>query len=160
MKWKHRLFFRWMTFTRLPLAWLAGLQLDECSGQRCVCSLRHSRVNQNPFRSIYFAALLMAGEMVGGLPALLYMRKRGYNCAMLVTRIEAEFYKKAVGRIHFHFEEIEALQQAIDAAQSSPQEPSTYLAIAWGFDKSGSRVAEVRALWSFKARTQAAPKAQ
>lgn len=94
----------------------------------------------------------MAGEMVGGLPALLYIRKRGYNSAMLVTYIEASFYKKAVGKVSFRFEEVAAIRAAIDAAQMSTDQPATYLAIAPAFNESGDKIAEVRALWSFRTR--------
>jgi len=141
-----------MIFRRLPLAWLAGLQLQSCDDLKCTISLRHGWLNQNPFRSIYFAALMMAGEMAGGLPALLHIRKRGYNSAMLVTQIEASFYKKAVGRITFRFEEVAAMRAAVDAAQLSPDQGATYLAITRAYNERGDKIAEVRALWSFRAR--------
>jgi hypothetical protein len=95
---------------------------------------------------------MMAGEMVGGLPALLHIRKRGYNSAMLVTHIEASFHKKAVGKIRFCFEEVAAIQSAVDAAQLSADQPTTYPAVASAYNESGEKIAEVRALWSFRAR--------
>jgi len=139
-------------FRRLPLAWFAGLRLQSCDDAHCIVTLRHRWFNQNPFRSIYFAALLMAGEMVGGLPALMHIRKRGYNSAMLVTHIEASFYKKAVGKVSFRFEEVASIREAVDAAQLSADQPATYLAIAPAYNESGEKIAEVRALWSFRAR--------
>jgi hypothetical protein len=141
-----------MMLWQLPLAWLAGLQLKSCNDQECIITLKHRWINQNPFRSIYFAALLMAGEMAGGLPALLHIRKKGYNSAMLVTHIEASFYKKAVGRIQFRFEAVDAIRKAVDTAQESSDGPTTFPALTTAYDEAGNRIAEIRALWSFKAR--------
>jgi hypothetical protein len=144
-----------MMFRRLPLAWLAGLQLKACNDQECSIMIKHRWVNQNPFRSIYFAAQLMA-EMGGGLPSLLHIRSKGYNSAMLVTHIEASFYKKATGRITFRFNEVADIKAAVDEAQRSTEQTATYLATTHAFNESGQKIAEVRALWSFRARPNAA----
>lgn len=52
----------------------------------------------------------------------------GYNSAMLVTHIEASFYKKATGRITFRFNEVAEMKAAVDEAQRSTEQPATYLA--------------------------------
>ena len=141
-----------MMFRRLPLAWLSGLQLKSCTDQECTITIKHRWINQNPFRSIYFAAQLMAGEMGGGLPALLHIKSKGYNSAMLVTHIEASFFKKATGSIIFRFNEVADIKAAVDEAQRSTEQPATYLATTHAYNESGQKIAEVRALWSFRAR--------
>lgn len=60
--WKLRL---WM-MAKLPLAWLAGLRMEELTADRCRISVPYRWLSQNPFRSTYFAALSMAAEMSTG----------------------------------------------------------------------------------------------
>lgn len=135
----------------LPLAWLAGLRLQQINEQSCHIGLRYGWINQNPFRSIYFAALAMAAEMSTGLPALRYIRQQKYNCAMLVTRLEADFHKKAVGRIRFQFDEVAALQQCIALAIANKQAVS-YTACSNGYDEQNNLVAVMHIHWGFKSR--------
>lgn len=88
----------------LPLAFLAGLRLERVDQQACYVRLKYSYLTQNPFRSIYFAALAMAAEMCSGLPALLYLRRSKVNSSMLVTEMTSVYHKKAIGVIAFKFE--------------------------------------------------------
>ena len=141
--------FRLMLLKLLPLGFLAGLKLLQIDSQACVIGLKYSYLTQNPFRSIYFAAQAMAAEMSTGLPALLHLRASKSNTSMLVTDFEARYFKKAVGKIQFRFEEVAALQQAIDDAGS---EGTQFLAISRGFNAQNECVAEMRVRWSFKKR--------
>jgi hypothetical protein len=146
------LLFRLMLIKMLPLAWLAGLRLGHLDQETCQICLQHRWINQNPFRSIYFAALAMAAEMSTGLPALLYIREQKFNCAMLVTRLEANFHKKAVGRIRFEFEDVGAIHQAVLQAMETG-EAVAYTARSIGLDQTGNSVAEMYIHWGFKRRS-------
>lgn len=141
--------FRLMLLRVLPLAFIAGLRLQRCDAEQCQVSLRYSYLTQNPFRSIYFAALAMAAEMSTGLPALLHLRAQKRNVSMLVTDFRAQYYKKAVGRIVFRFEEVAALQAAIDTAGT---EGKQFEAVSRGYNAANECVAEVLVFWSFKQR--------
>jgi len=141
--------FRLMLLKMLPLGFIAGLKLQRADEQACYVGLRHSYLTQNPFRSIYFAVLAMAAEMSTGFPALLHLRATKSNTSMLVTDFEASYFKKAVGKIQFRFEEVAALRQAIDTAGS---EGSQFVAISRGYNAQNECVAEMRVRWSFKKR--------
>ena len=141
--------FRLMLLKMLPLGFLAGLQLQRADDQVCFVGIRYRYLTKNPFRSIYFAAQAMAAEMSTGLPALLHLRATKSNTSMLVTHFEANYFKKAVGKIQFRFEDVAALHQAIDQAGPSGTQ---FIAISRGYTAQNECVAEMRVSWSFKKR--------
>lgn len=143
--------FRLMLLRILPLAFLAGLRLRQVDQNVCHVSLRYNYLSQNPFRSIYFAALAMAAEMCSGLPALLYLRRSKVNSSMLVTEMNAVYHKKAVGKIIFQFEEVPALEKAIREAVDSP-DGRTFDAVSMGYNEQGECVATFTVRWSFRKR--------
>lgn len=141
--------FRLMLLRVLPLGFIAGLRLLRCDQHDCRIGIRYGYLTQNPFRSIYFAAMAMAAEMSTGLPALLYFRIQKRNVSMLVTDFQAQYYKKAVGRIVFRFAEVPAMQAAIDTAGP---EGRVFEAVSRGYNAANECVAEMRVSWSFKQR--------
>src|SRR6516162_5665504 len=92
---KHPVKFRMFLFSKLPAAWFSGLKLRELDGQHCVVSVPFSWYSKNPFRSTYFACLAMAAEMSTGALAMMQVYKRRPPVSMLVTRMEANYFKKA-----------------------------------------------------------------
>src|SRR5262245_44535674 len=48
---------------KMPLGALAGLKVEVLDGYKCSVSVPYSWRTKNPFGSIYFAALSMAGEL-------------------------------------------------------------------------------------------------
>ena len=71
-----------------------GVRMRACDGQRAEVALPYGWRSQNPFKSTYFAAQAAAGELSTGVLAMYAMQELP-PVSMLVTRIEAEFYKKA-----------------------------------------------------------------
>lgn len=96
---------------KLPLAFLAGVKIKAVSKESGCTSLRFKWVNQNPFRSVYFAALHMAAELSSGL--LLYQYSGEDRFSMLLLKTEAQFYKKAQGMITFICKDGISAQKAI-----------------------------------------------
>lgn len=143
--------FRLMLLRILPLAFIAGLRLQRVDGQACHVRLKYSYLTQNPFRSIYFAALAMAAEMCSGLPALLYLRRSKVNSSMLVTEMTSVYHKKAIGLITFKFEEVALLEAAIREAVDAP-DGRTFDAVSKGFNDQGECVATFTVRWSFRKR--------
>jgi len=62
-------FFKLFLFLKLPMAFLAGLKLKELTDEHAVVLMKYKYLNKNPFGSIYFACLSMAGELASGLLA-------------------------------------------------------------------------------------------
>ncbi len=135
---------------KLPMAWLAGLRLRELTPAQATVTIPFKYLTQNPFRSIYFACLAMAAELASGLQAMMHVQA-GAPVSMLVTGLEAEFTKKAVGLVAFTCPDGAAIAQAI-AESRATGEGRTVVATSTGRDAAGDVVAVFRVTWSFRAR--------
>ena len=142
--WQMRLFLLW----KLPGAWFMGIRVRSCDLEQCVAELPFGWRSQNPFRSTYFAAQCAAGELSTGLLALAHLQEKP-PCSMLVTHIEADFYKKADQTLAFTCAEgnnfLAVLQKALET-----NEAQTYVATSIGTLPDGREAARVRVTWSFK----------
>jgi hypothetical protein len=94
------LFNIWL-FVKLPLAWIAGSRVSRIDMDGCSISMPYGWRNQNPFRSMYFAAQSMSAEMSTGMLCLLAIENSGESIAMLVSNNSAEFTKKADRHVTF-----------------------------------------------------------
>ena len=135
---------------KLPLAWLAGLRLVALTPEAATVTIRYKYLTQNPFRSIYFAALAMAAELASGMQAMLHTQSGG-PVSMLVVGLEAEFTKKAVGLIAFTCPDGPAVAQAV-AESRATGEGRTVRCTSTGRDEVGDVVAVFRVTWSFRAK--------
>lgn len=135
---------------QLPMAWLAGLRLTHFTPEMATVTIRHRFLTQNPFRSLYFACLAMAAELASGIQALMHART-GTPVSMLVTHLEADFTKKAVGLIAFTCPDGPRLGQAI-AESRATGEGRSLVCTSTGRDEAGDVVAVFRITWSFRAR--------
>lgn len=102
-------------FFKLPLAWLSGVRVSQLTKKNAIVQLRFWWMNQNPFHSIYFAALLMAAELSTGLLVFQAIKASGKNISMLVTAQNANFLKKARGKIRFECHQGKEVMDAIKA---------------------------------------------
>ena len=135
---------------QLPMAWLAGLRLTQFTAEAATVTIRHKFLTQNPFRSIYFACLAMAAELASGIQAMMCVQA-GSPVSMLVTHLEADFTKKAVGLISFTCADGPTIAQAI-AESRATGEGRTVVTTSTGTDEAGDTVAVFRITWSFRAR--------
>ena len=141
-----RLFLFW----KLPMAWFAGIGVRYCDERKSVVRLPFGWRSQNPFRSTYFAAQCAAGELSTGLLALAQLQEKP-PVSMLVTKIEAEFYKKASATLLFTCEDGDAITAAmLTALQSGAAQ--TFTAHSTGRLPDGTVAFVVKISWSFKAK--------
>ena len=88
---------------KLPLAYFGGVRVLTITDTEVVVSIKHRWINQNPFKSMFWAAQGMAAEMPTGILMMKAIDDSKRKVSMLVTRQEALFFKKATGRILFSF---------------------------------------------------------
>jgi hypothetical protein len=93
----------------------------------------------------------MAAEMSTGLLALNNVYKREPTISMLVTKIEAQYFKKATGLTFFTCEEGMQIANAVNEAISDAEGKSVTIT-STGRNKNGELVAEFVFTWSFKVR--------
>jgi len=144
---KYRLFM----LSRLPMGFVSGLKIVQLQEAGASVSVKFKWVNQNPFRSIYFAVLSMAAELSTGALAFGQIYQRKPSVSMLVVKMEAEFYKKAVGRIVFTCNDGNAIANAIEQTIETGEGisvPCTSI----GVNEQGEEVAKFVFVWSFKAK--------
>ena len=86
---------------KLPSAFICGVRVKQIEESRCVVTVKHSWINQNPFHSMYFAVQAMAAELATGALVMSYVKKGGKKISMLIAKNKSVFSKKATGRIVF-----------------------------------------------------------
>lgn len=147
----HPLKFRLFLLNKLPSAFFSGVRVRQMDAERCVVTVPYKWFSRNPFRSTYFACLAMAGEMSTGTLGMAHIYKRRPAVSMLVVSVNAQYYKKAVGRTTFTCEDGELFKRIIEEAIRTG-EARTVEAMSVGKNKEGEVVAEVSVTWSFKVR--------
>ena len=89
------------TFFKLPSVFWAGIRVTKIDLESCVVSVKHRWINQNPFKSMFWAVQGMAAEFTTGTLIMNAIRDSNRKVSMLVLNNKANFSKKATGRITF-----------------------------------------------------------
>ena len=138
-------------WAKLPLGACAGLGLQSLDDASCVVTLPGGWRTQNPFRSTYFAAQLMAAEMSTGAPAMVLVEGAPASVAMLLREVRAVYTKRIQGPSRYVFSDVAGMQAAVErAAQSGESESYTGRSVGHGPD--GEPASEFELTWSFKRR--------
>ena len=145
-------FFNFFLLLKLPMAFLSGMKLKELSDSHSVVKMKYKYLNKNPFGSIYFACLSMAGELSSGILAASFTYKSSPKISMLVVGMEVEFIKKAVGIITFKCNQGKEIQDTIEKSIKTG-EGKTIDAITIATNEGGDKVAEFKIKWSFKVKS-------
>lgn len=136
---------------RLPTLLWWGVRVDYLTLAEGRVSLPYGWRTQNPFKSTYFAAQTGAAELSTGILAMLAVEGKGRPVSMLITKVEAEYTKKATQKITFTCREGEAIRAAVELAVSSGT-PQTIRALSVGVQADGTEVSRNYFTWSFRAK--------
>lgn len=143
--------FKHTITTQIPIAWIAGVRLESWEENKVSTKIKYDFLNQNPFKSIFWAVQGMAAEFSSGLMANAKIAKTGENISMLVLGMQSKFLKKAVGKIIFTCEDGENIDKAIKEAIST-KEGVLINVKSIGIDEEGDVVSEFHFTWTFKLR--------
>ena len=146
-RWKFNLFL----LRRLPAAYFSGVRVKQANEQRCEVTVPYKWFSQNPFRSTYFACLAMAAEMSTGILAMAHTYQSKPAVSMLVTQLQARYFKKATDITTFVCTDGEAMRAVIESAKQSG-EGVRFTATSIGRNQAGEIVAEFEIEWSFKSK--------
>lgn len=147
----HPIRFAFFKLVKLPAAFIAGLKIGYIDETKTVVLVTHGWINQNPFKSMYFAVQAMAAEMSTGLFPLGQTYKRKPALSILVVGLEAKFVKKATGLISFTCSDGLMVSEAIEEAIAT-NEGRTIVCKSLGTNAKGEVVAEFYITWSFKSK--------
>ena len=136
---------------KLPLAYLSGVRVQTLSEEQATVKITHKWMNQNPFKSMFWAAQGMAAEMSTGVLVMKAIEDSKENTSMLVTHQEANFYKKATGEILFTCKGGDEIRKAIKMSKQSKEGQVVQL-IAEGKNEDGVVVSKFNFEWSLKVK--------
>ncbi|MFM9910840.1 MAG: PaaI family thioesterase [Chitinophagaceae bacterium] len=148
---KHPVKFRMFLFYKLPAAFFSGVRIRSIDESKCTTSVPYKWLTQNPFKSTYFASLAMAAELSTGALGLSHIYKRKPSISMLVVKMEANYFKKAIGKTYFTCEAGQQIRETIEAAIATG-EGKLISVKTIGANEAGEIVAEFLFTWSFKAK--------
>ncbi|GGA79824.1 thioesterase [Flavobacterium palustre] len=136
-------------FFKLPSAFICGVRVNEITLEKCVVSVKHRWINQNPFQSMYFAVQAMAAELSTGALVMLHIQNSNRNIAMLVASNKSKFTKKATGRITFICQNVNPIKKAIQNTIETG-EGQTFWLQSVGTNENGETVSEMDFEWTIK----------
>ena len=117
---------------KLPSAFLTGVRTRFLDDQRCVVVVKHRWINQNPFRSMFWAVQGMAAELATGALLMMKIKASNNSISMLVVNNKASFSKKAKGVITFSCTQGAVVDAAIEKAIVNWRRPAFFFNSSWG----------------------------
>jgi hypothetical protein len=136
-------------FFKLPSAFWSGVRVKSISSEKCVVTVKHRWMNQNPFKSMYFAVQAMAAELTTGALVMYQIKESGKNISMLVANNKGNFTKKATGRITFTCNDGHLIKEAIERTIAT-KEGQTFWMKSIGVNEKGEQVSEMDFEWSVR----------
>ncbi len=136
---------------KLPLAYLGGVRVKTVSEEQSTVEIRYKWMNQNPFKSMFWAAQGMAAEMSTGVLVMKAIEKSKEKVSMLVTHQEANFFKKATGTIIFTCAGGKEISEAINRSKDT-KEGQVIVLTSEGKNEDGVVVSIFSFEWSLKVK--------
>jgi hypothetical protein len=136
---------------KLPSAFFSGVRLRSLNDKCAVVTVTLNFLNKNPFESMFWAVQGMAAELATGAIILSEVRNSTMPISMLVTRNEAEFLKKAKGKITFTCTDVAFVKNQF-ASNLQSKTGTRFWMQSEGVDEQGEVVSRFRFEWSIKAK--------
>ena len=70
---------------KLPAAWLTGVRVTSINDDKCEVKVRFRWINQNPYRSMFWAVQGMAAELTTGMLLTKCIEESKTNISMLLV---------------------------------------------------------------------------
>lgn len=134
---------------KLPSAYISGIRVSHISDKEATAKVRHRWINQNPFRSLYWATQGMAAELVTGILMMKKINDSGKKISMLVVHQEGSFHKKATGKITFNCNQGKEVDEALKKAIETGEGQNLVLTAA-GVNEENIMVSDFSFTWSIK----------
>ncbi len=142
--------FWFAMFAKLPSAVFWRFRIKNLNPEKCEVTIPYFWRSQNPFKSIYFAALAGAAELSTGALCQLALAGKG-KFSMLVVDFKAEYFKKANEKITFSCTQGIELFTLIDGMEINGTDQ--LMMISSGKNPAGEEVAKFYVTWSFKRKS-------
>lgn len=136
---------------KLPAAYLLGVRVTYLDNEKCLVNVRHKWINQNPFKSMFWAVQGMAAELTTGALMLSKIKESGKDISMLVANNKASFTKKATGKITFVCHEGKNVDETILKAIETGEGQTIWMT-SIGTNEEGIQVSCFNFEWTLKVR--------
>lgn len=136
---------------KLPSAFICGVRTKVLSDTQCITSVKFRWINQNPFKSMFWAVQGMAAEFATGALVISKIKESGKNVSMLVTSNNATFTKKATGRITFTCNDGLKINEALNETLKTGKGQTLWMQ-AVGTNSEGVVVSTFNFEWSIKSK--------
>ncbi len=137
---------------KLPSAYFCGVRTKYLDNTKCIVSVKHRWINQNPFKSMFWAVQGMAAELTTGALVMTKIKASGKKISMLVATNNATFTKKATGRITFECNQGYLIDTTVIKAIETGEGQSVVL-YATGKNKEGIEVSSFNFEWTLKLKS-------
>jgi len=134
---------------KLPAAYLCGVRTRYIDDSKCVVTVKHRWINQNPFKSMFWAVQGMAAELTTGAIMMNQIKKSGNNISMLIANNNGSFIKKATGRITFVCNDGHLVNTAINNAIDTGEGQTVWMK-SIGTNSDGIEVSIFNFQWTIK----------
>ena len=138
-------------FFKLPLGWWSGMRVKTLTDTTAIVKITHKWINQNPFKSMFWAAQGMAAEMSTGVLVMQEIEYSKRKVSMLVTHQESDFFKKATGTILFTCQGGIQIRKAIQESLKTG-EGQVITLTSEGVNGDGVVVSNFQFQWSLKVK--------
>ena len=139
------------TFFKLPSVYWLGIRVKSISEGTCTVNVKHRWINQNPFKSLFWAVQGMAAELSTGAMVMSCIEDSNQKISMLVANNKATFLKKATGSITFTCNDGELIKQAIKDAVASDEGKTCWMK-SEGVNEDGILVSIFEFEWTVKVK--------
>lgn len=134
---------------KIPSAFFSGVRVTEIKDSSVLVQVKHKWRNQNPFNSMYWAVQGMASELTTGILVMKHIAESKRKISMLVTHQEADFFKKATGKITFSCKDGIEIKNTVQKTIETG-EGQTVKLISEGFNEEGIKVSSFMYIWSIR----------
>ena len=144
--------FNVFTFFKLPSAWWCGVRLKHIDTNKTIVTVRHKWVNQNPFKSMFWAVQGMAAELSTGAMVIDQIEDSGKKISMLVINNTANFSKKAKGKITFTCEDGHLIKEALEKTIATGEGQTIWMKSV-GVNQDGVVVSTFKFEWTLRLKS-------
>ena len=125
----------------------SGMFIVHLDESKCQVVLKNRFWIKNPFGSVFWAVMAMAGEMSTG--ALVYAWCSGHKIKFILTDMEGRFLKKVTGKSFYFCQSGQEVLRSIELLENPGDTNSVTLPVT-AHDQAGQIVAEFQFTWSLK----------
>ena len=118
---KETIMLRIFGLAKIPMVWFTRPRVIKIDDKEAIVCIKLKRRNKNHLNSMYFGALCVGADLVGGLCAFNHAMKRKKKMSLVFKSFHANFLKRADGDVIFVNKQGEEISQFVDKVLASKE---------------------------------------